>query len=155
MRTSAARWSRPAARPSTRSAVRSNARWRRSSPISCRSASNAATAMRDPSFWWRKAGPAASLLAPLAAVYGAVAGARLRRPGQRVGRPVICIGNFTVGGAGKTPAALAVAQMLVAQGERPFFLSRGYGGQLAGPLRVDPALHRAADVGYEPLLLVR
>src|SRR5882757_6066382 len=150
MRTSAARWSRPAARPSTRSAVRSNARWRRSSPISCRSASSAATAMRDPSFWWRKAGPAARLLAPLAAVYGAAAAARLQRPGQRLGRPVICIGNFTVGGAGKTPAALAVARMLLTQGEQPFFLSRGYGGKLAGPLQVDTARHRADDVGDEP-----
>jgi tetraacyldisaccharide 4'-kinase len=111
--------------------------------------------MRDPSFWWRKAGPAARLLAPLAKVYGAVAAARLERPGQRVGRPVICIGNFTVGGAGKTPAALAVARMLMAQGGRPFFLSRGYGGKLACPLRVDPARHGADDVGDEPLLLAR
>jgi tetraacyldisaccharide 4'-kinase len=111
--------------------------------------------MRDPSFWWRRVGPAARLLAPLAAAYGAVAAARLQRPGQRLGRPVICIGNFTVGGAGKTPAALAVARMLLTQDERPFFLSRGYGGKLAGPLRVDPARHRAADVGDEPLLLVR
>jgi tetraacyldisaccharide 4'-kinase len=111
--------------------------------------------MRDPSFWWRRAGPAARLLAPLAAVYGAAAAARLQRPGQRLGRPVICIGNFTVGGAGKTPAALAVARMLLTQGERPFFLSRGYGGKLAGPLQVDPARHRADDVGDEPLLLVR
>jgi tetraacyldisaccharide 4'-kinase len=69
--------------------------------------------------------------------------------------PVICLGNLTVGGAGKTPAALAVAQLLHAARERPFFLSRGYGGRLAGPLRVNPALHRAADVGDEPILLAR
>ena len=71
------------------------------------------------------------------------------------GVPVICLGNLTVGGAGKTPAAIAVAQLLHAAHERPFFLSRGYGGQLAGPVRVNPAIHRAADVGDEPLLLAR
>jgi tetraacyldisaccharide 4'-kinase len=65
------------------------------------------------------------------------------------------LGNLTVGGAGKTPAALAVAQLLHAAHERPFFLSRGYGGRLAGPVRVNPALHRAADVGDEPILLAR
>src|SRR5215472_10204678 len=59
------------------------------------------------------------------------------------------------GGAGKTPAALAVAQLLHAAHERPFFLSRGYGGQLAGPVRVNATLHRAADVGDEPMLLAR
>jgi tetraacyldisaccharide 4'-kinase len=68
---------------------------------------------------------------------------------------VVCIGNFTVGGAGKTPTALAVARMLAAAGERPVFLSRGYGGTLAGPVVVDPTRHRAQDVGDEPLLLAR
>ena len=81
--------------------------------------------------------------------------ARMQAPGTRAGVPVICLGNLTVGGAGKTPAALAVAHLLLAAHERPFFLSRGYGGRLAGPVRVNPALHRAADVGDEPLLLAR
>ena len=57
----------------------------------------------------------------------------------RAGAPVVCIGNLTVGGAGKTPTALAVARMLAAAGERPAFLTRGYGGTQAGPLQVDPA----------------
>jgi tetraacyldisaccharide 4'-kinase len=65
------------------------------------------------------------------------------------------LGNLTVGGAGKTPAALAVAQLLHAAHERPFFLTRGYGGRLAGPLRVNPALHRAFDIGDEAMLLAR
>jgi tetraacyldisaccharide 4'-kinase len=111
--------------------------------------------MREPAFWWREAGLAAGLLAPFAAVYGAVAGARLTRRGARAAVPVICIGNLTVGGAGKTPLALTVARRLAADGAAPMFLTRGYGGRLAGPLRVDPAQHRAADVGDEPLLLAR
>jgi tetraacyldisaccharide 4'-kinase len=111
--------------------------------------------MREPSFWWREAGIAARTLAPAAAIYGAVAQARLERRGERAGVPVVCIGNLTIGGAGKTPAALAVARMLAAAGERPVFLSRGYGGRAAGPLRVEPARHRADDVGDEPLLLAR
>jgi tetraacyldisaccharide 4'-kinase len=111
--------------------------------------------MRDPSFWWRPPGAMAALLAPLAAAYGAVAGARLRQPGRRAGIPVLCIGNPTVGGAGKTPTALAFARWLTAAGERPCFLSRGYGGRLAGPVQVVLATHSAADVGDEPLLLAR
>jgi len=109
--------------------------------------------MREPAFWWR-AGTGRPL-APLAGLYGAVAGLRMQGRGRNVGLPVICLGNLTVGGAGKTPAALAVAQLLHAAHERPFFLSRGYGGQLAGPVRVNPALHRAADIGDEPILLAR
>jgi len=108
--------------------------------------------MREPAFWWRTAGLAAALLSPLAATYGAVAATRLRQPGARAGVPVICVGNFTIGGAGKTPAAIAVARLIGAAGERPVFLSRGFGGMLSG-VRVDPARHRAADVGDEPLLL--
>ncbi len=111
--------------------------------------------MREPPFWWRQGGVAAALLAPFAAVYGAVAARRMAGKGAKAPVPVVCIGNPTVGGAGKTPAALAVAQMLKAAGETPVFLSRGYGGRLAGPVRVDPAQHRAADVGDEPLLLAR
>ena len=109
--------------------------------------------MREPAFWWRAG--TGGLLAPLAALYGAAAALRMRTRGREAGVPVICLGNFTVGGAGKTPAALAVAQLLHAAHERPFFLSRGYGGRLAGPVRVSPALHRAADVGDEPILLAR
>ena len=109
--------------------------------------------IREPEFWWRRGG--GRLLSPLGILYGAAAAARMQRHGQPAPVPVICLGNFTVGGAGKTPAALAVAHLLLAARERPFFLSRGYGGKLRGPVRVNPAVHRAADVGDEPLLLAR
>jgi tetraacyldisaccharide 4'-kinase len=108
---------------------------------------------REPDFWWRPG--SGSLLAPVGAVYGAVATLRMQSTGRKTGLPVVCLGNLTVGGAGKTPAAIAVAQLLHAAHQRPFFLSRGYGGALAGPVRVNPALHRARDVGDEPLLLAR
>jgi tetraacyldisaccharide 4'-kinase len=111
--------------------------------------------MREPPFWWRAAGIEACLLAPVAAIYGAFAAGRLKREGCRACVPVICIGNPTLGGAGKTPTALAVARMLKAAGERPVFLSRGYGGRQRGPLLVAPDRDRAADVGDEPLLLAR
>jgi tetraacyldisaccharide 4'-kinase len=111
--------------------------------------------MREPRFWWRAPGLAAALLAPAAAAYGAVAAARLAGRGRRAAVPVVCVGNLTVGGAGKTPTALAVAQLMVAHGEQPVFLSRGYGGSERGPLQVDVARHRASEVGDEPLLLAR
>jgi tetraacyldisaccharide 4'-kinase len=111
--------------------------------------------MREPPFWWQPPGAAASLLAPIAMCYGAIAGARLAKRGRAVGVPVICVGNPTVGGAGKTPTALAIARLLIAAGKRPFFLTRGYGGDLAGPILVDDNLHLAMDVGDEPLLLAR
>lgn len=109
--------------------------------------------MRAPSFWW-KSGRGA-LLSPLGGIYGAAAWLRLQRRGRSTGIPVICVGNLTVGGAGKTPAALTVARLLLAAHLRPFFLSRGYGGRLPGPVVVNPKFHRATDVGDEPLLLAR
>jgi tetraacyldisaccharide 4'-kinase len=111
--------------------------------------------MREPAFWWREAGLAARLLTPIAAFYGAATAARLARPGARAAIPVVCVGNPTLGGAGKTPLVLTLAALLKAAGEAPALLSRGYGGRLAGPLQVDTGLHRAADVGDEPLLLAR
>ena len=95
-----------------------------------------------------------ALLAPLGALYGAIAARRMRRSGQRVRATVVCIGNLTLGGAGKTPSAIATARLLRDAGAKPAFLTRGYGGRLAGPVSVAPD-HTAADVGDEPLLLAR
>jgi tetraacyldisaccharide 4'-kinase len=109
--------------------------------------------MRDPAFWWARRSAAATLLAPLGACYGAIAARRMARPGRSAPVPVVCVGNFTLGGAGKTPTAIALARLLLAAGRRPFFLSRGYGGRTAGPVRVTS--EQADKVGDEPLLLAR
>ena len=111
--------------------------------------------MREPAFWWRKAGLASGLLAPAAACYGAIAARRMLRQGTRAGVPVLCVGNFTLGGAGKTPTVMRLAKLLQEAGERVFCLSRGYGGSLAGPKRVDAHSDHAAQVGDEALLLAR
>ena len=111
--------------------------------------------MREPGFWHRPSSWKSHLLRPLAALYGAVAARRLRRQGLDAGIPVFCVGNYHVGGAGKTPTVLALANVLRALGERPVVLSRGYGGRLRGPVMVDPLRHNAADVGDEPLMMAR
>jgi tetraacyldisaccharide 4'-kinase len=108
--------------------------------------------------FWSEATPtlAARLLSPLGLLVGAVTARRMRRPGWRAPCPVICVGNLTVGGTGKTPTALAVAARLQAMGERPAFLTRGHGG--AGhqrPLLVDLARHDASVTGDEARLLAR
>jgi tetraacyldisaccharide 4'-kinase len=108
--------------------------------------------MREPRFWYGPASLSSVLLAPVAACYGAVAAARLAREGVRAECPVICIGNYHLGGAGKTPATLRLAAMLRELGETPVVVSRGYGGTLAGPVRVNET-HRAADVGDEPKMM--
>ncbi|CAN7519501.1 tetraacyldisaccharide 4'-kinase [Bradyrhizobium sp. LjRoot220] len=109
--------------------------------------------MREPRFWHGPPSLQSGLLAPLAALYGAIAARRMQRGGLDAGVPVICIGNYHVGGAGKTPTVLALAKLVRDLGETPVVLSRGYGGKLHGPVRVDPERHAAADVGDEPLML--
>jgi len=111
--------------------------------------------MRAPDFWMAgQGGIAATLLAPFGCLYAL--GTRLRLAAGRpwpAPVPVICVGNLVAGGGGKTPLALALVPRLAARGLAAHLLSRGYGGQEAGPLRVDPARHSAFDVGDEPLLL--
>jgi tetraacyldisaccharide 4'-kinase len=109
--------------------------------------------MRAPEFWAHDTLPA-RLLVPLGEAYGLAGRLRRRlvRP-TRAAVPVICVGNLVAGGAGKTPVVLALAAHLIAAGRRPHLLTRGYGGRLPGPLRVDPACHDAASVGDEALLL--
>jgi tetraacyldisaccharide 4'-kinase len=110
-----------------------------------------------PRFWRsERPGLIARALSPLGALYGAATAARMTRAGAKVSAPVVCVGNFVVGGAGKTPAAIAIAKLLQGAGERVAFLSRGYGGAARSePLLVDPLTHSARLVGDEPLLLAR
>ncbi len=113
--------------------------------------------MRPPGFWSRPPahpGVLARLLAPAAAVYAAATAQRVsRKPRHRASVPVICIGNLNIGGTGKTPTTIALAEKLTANGCAPHVVSRGYGAKLTGPLRVEERKHSAADVGDEPLLL--
>ncbi|MET4390402.1 tetraacyldisaccharide 4'-kinase [Bradyrhizobium sp. F1.4.3] len=111
--------------------------------------------MREPAFWYRPRSPKSHVLRPLGALYGAIAARRMARQGVDAGIPVICVGNYHVGGAGKTPTVLALTKLLRELGETPVVLSRGYGGRLKGPVMVDRERHRAADVGDEPLMMVR
>ena len=109
--------------------------------------------MQAPEFWQRD-GVVPRLLMPAAAVWRAGAAVRQRfTVPSRVGAPTICVGNAVAGGAGKTPVALAIAKALAARGAAPHFLTRGYGGSERGPLRVDPSVHDAGQVGDEALLL--
>ncbi len=113
--------------------------------------------MRAPGFWAaRKPTLLARALQPIGSLYGRAVARRMADQGERAGAPVICVGNLVAGGAGKTPTAIALARMLIADGKRVAFLSRGYGGaRRAAPVRVDANVHDAAIVGDEPLLLAR
>ncbi|MGI9388268.1 MAG: tetraacyldisaccharide 4'-kinase [Methyloligellaceae bacterium] len=109
-------------------------------------------------FWWYGSGTSltAFLLEPLALVWELATQLRwaVTNP-YRSKLPVICVGNLTVGGAGKTPTAIAVAEQLRSNGEAPVFLTRGYGGRIRGPHLVDVHRDSAADVGDEALLLAQ
>src|SRR5689334_8112806 len=140
---------------STSSAARWSARLSRWSRICCSCGSRWEPPMREPAFWYRPASWKSHLLRPLAALYGAVAAHRLKRKGLAAGIPVLCVGNYHGGGAGKTPTVLALADLLRELGETPVVLSRGYRGKLRGPVRVDAFRHSAADVGDEPLMMAQ
>ena len=117
--------------------------------------------MNEPYFWRvsdRKSRASAPmlrlLLTPLALGYGLAGKRRLERAvPQSAGLPVICIGNLTLGGAGKTPVSADIRRRLAARGLRAATLSRGYRGELIGPLKVEPSTHTVKEVGDEPLML--
>ena len=113
--------------------------------------------LRTPRWWYDRhprAGISRALLRPVSWVWAAVTARRVANA-QPVdpGIPVVCVGNLTIGGSGKTPIVREVVARLTAMGVRAEILSRGHGGRLTGPLKVDPAAHLAADVGDEPLMM--
>ena len=115
--------------------------------------------MRAPSFWYRRDAGAEALgllLSPLGALYGCAA--RLKRAGAKpysARAQVVCVGNLTLGGTGKTPSAIALAERFRRKDFKTVFLTRGYGGRLPGPLEVDADRHDSGEVGDEALLLAR
>lgn len=118
--------------------------------------------MTPPHFWRgtidprsREAAPLTkALLTPFAAIYAWAVARRLARArSHRVAIPIICVGNLTLGGSGKTPVVAMLRDHIATWELRVASLSRGYKGSLKGPLRVDPAIHTASEVGDEPRML--
>lgn len=110
--------------------------------------------MKTPQIW-KKRNFLSNLLLPISWLYGAATYLRVHtKKSSKVSVPVICIGNLTAGGTGKTPVSVAIAGLLQQNGKNPFFLSRGYGGKLKNIL-VNPEKHSADLAGDEPLILTR
>jgi tetraacyldisaccharide 4'-kinase len=113
--------------------------------------------LRTPRDWYRRdrrRGLLQLWTAPISWIWAKVTAGRISRATPaRVGIPIICVGNLTVGGAGKTPIVRELTRILSERGLQAAVLARGHGGHLAGPVKVDPSIHTAADVGDEPLML--
>lgn len=107
-----------------------------------------------PPFWWENADWRAMLLSPFSAAYGYFAERHLlnAKP-PRIDMPVMCVGNLTIGGGGKTPTVLALARHALTLGLKPGILTRGYGGSEKGPHLVNNERDSASHIGDEPLLL--
>ncbi len=112
------------------------------------------TKWKTPSFWWKTPEFAPAYLKPLGMIYGHITALRHQLIEQKdTFLPVVCVGNFVAGGAGKTPTTITICAILRGLGFKPVILSRGYSGRLKGPVRIDPTRHSAVDVGDEALML--
>ncbi|MDB2548993.1 tetraacyldisaccharide 4'-kinase [Paracoccaceae bacterium] len=111
--------------------------------------------MQAPRFWYgARPNVVAHALRPISALYAAGTAYKLAIGARaKLGVPVVCVGNLTAGGTGKTPTVIALWEILAGLGANPHILSRGYGGTLTKTTRVYPARHSAAECGDEPLLL--
>ena len=113
--------------------------------------------LKTPKFW-EKPSALSTLLSPLSCLY--LAGHKIHQARQKTPYtsklPILCVGNAVAGGSGKTPAVLALTDLLLEGGltQSPLILTRGYGGRLKGPTMVSPDHHTYEDVGDEALLLV-
>jgi tetraacyldisaccharide 4'-kinase len=108
-----------------------------------------------PPLFWRYNGLLSWMLSPVGWIYGQIGRARLAKKKKKVSVPVICVGNLTMGGAGKTPTVIALTQACQKQGYIPHLLTRGYGGRGYQTVQVNPEHHTAPDVGDEALLLAQ
>ena len=113
--------------------------------------------MQPPNFWKNdpnNTGVWPNVLAPLSKLWQLVGSRRWQKgPHVKIDIPVICVGNVNLGGTGKTPTVIETVTRLKSMGKNPHVVSKGYKGQLTGPIEVEPAGHTASDVGDEPLLL--
>ena len=111
--------------------------------------------MKTPRFW-KSRNLISTTLLPLGWIYSGLTAARLKfKKSGKVNIPVICLGNITAGGSGKTPTAVTLAKLLQKKGYHPYFVSRGYGGKLSGIILTKDSSYTAAEVGDEPLILSR
>ncbi|MBA5727111.1 tetraacyldisaccharide 4'-kinase [Bombella mellum] len=109
-----------------------------------------------PSFWQKPAPTTLSnLLLPVSWITGHMARQRQKQPSLKLPVPVLCCGNITVGGAGKTPLALYLLQQLIKRGRTPHAITRGYGGRSRRTGLIRPERDKAIDVGDETMLLAR
>ncbi|WP_455477192.1 tetraacyldisaccharide 4'-kinase [Bartonella sp. B41] len=106
-------------------------------------------------FWWKDKSFLRFLLTPFSLVYGYFSYRQMAKHSPVIDLPVLCIGNFTLGGAGKTPVVIAFAKIAKELGLVPGIVSRGYGGTVRGVHLVNEECDNARDVGDEPILLAK